>query len=307
MAEDQKKAVYRRFVEDVINGGDLDAIPELFGEDYVDHTRPPGAPEGLDGVRMIPKIFRGAFPDLHFTIEDMVAEGDVVATRVTGRGTNDGPFMGMPATGRKAEWSSMGFFRVVDGKISEHWGVPDLLGLLTQLGVVPAPPAGDAPAAAPPAPAPAAADVAPSDPESNKAIMRHHVEELFNRHDLSELDQWIAPEYVYHVLGQDIAGVEAYKQTVYPLWEGFPDAHNEIQQMVAEGDRVATLFKASGTHTGTFMGVPPSGRRIEILGITIERISGGKRREGWGVPDMLGLMQQIGAAPSPGQPAPARA
>lgn len=139
MNDDPKKAVYRRFVEEVINGGDVDLVPELFAEDYVDHSRPPGAPEGLEGVRMIPAMFRGAFSDLHFTIEQMVSEGDVVATRVTGHGTNDGPFMGMEPTGREATWSSLGFFRVADGKIVEHWGVPDLLGLLTQLGAIPAP------------------------------------------------------------------------------------------------------------------------------------------------------------------------
>jgi steroid delta-isomerase-like uncharacterized protein len=139
VAEDEKKTIYRRFVEEVINGGNVDIVPELFAEDYEDHSRPPGAPGGLDGVRMIPAMFRGAFPDLHFTIEEMVAEGDIVATRVTGHGTNDGPFMGMPATGREATWSSLGFFRVRDGKIVEHWGVPDLLGLLTQLGAI-APP-----------------------------------------------------------------------------------------------------------------------------------------------------------------------
>jgi predicted ester cyclase len=141
MADDEKKAVYRRFVEDVINGGNVDIVPELFAEDYEDHSRPPGAPGGLEGVKMIPAMFRGAFSDLHFTIEEMVAEGDIVATRVTGHGTNDGPFMGMPPTGREATWSSLGFFRVRDGKIVEHWGVPDLLGLLTQLGAI-APPGG---------------------------------------------------------------------------------------------------------------------------------------------------------------------
>jgi steroid delta-isomerase-like uncharacterized protein len=306
MGEDQKKLVYRRFVEEVINGGNIDVVPELFAENYVDHTRPPGAPEGLDGVRMIPAMFRGAFPDLHFAIEDMVSEGDVVATRVTGRGTNDGPFMGMPPTGREARWSSMGFFRVEDGKIAEHWGVPDLLTLLTQLGVIPAPPGGGAPAEPPPSATPPADAPAP-DPDANKAIIRHHVESIFNQHDLSELDQWIVPGYIYHAMGQDILGAEGYTATVQPLWEGFPDARNEIQQMVAEGDRVATLFKAFGTHNGEFFGVAPSGKPIEIYGITIERIVDGKRYEGWGVPDMLGLMQQIGAVPAPGAPEPARA
>jgi predicted ester cyclase len=95
----------------------------------------------------------------------------------------------------------------------------------------------------------------------------------------------------------EIYGIEGYDQTVYPLWAGFPDAHNTILHMVAEDDRVATLWTATGTHRGEFFGFPPTGRSIEIYGITIERVRGGRRLEGWGSPDMLGLMQQIGAAP----------
>lgn len=139
MSIEDNMAVYRRFVDEVINKGNLDPIPELYAPDYVDHSRPPGAPEGLDGVRAIPTMFRGAFPDVHFTIEKMIGEGDKVATYVVGRGTHLGPFMGIPPTGKKCEWESMGIFRVVDGKIVEHWGQPDLFGLLQQLGVIPAP------------------------------------------------------------------------------------------------------------------------------------------------------------------------
>src|SRR6266511_1972371 len=157
MAEQQSKEIYRRFVDEVINGGNTDAVEDLFSADYVDHSRPPDAPEGLEGVKAIPRMFRGAFPDVTFTIEDMIEEGDIVATRVTGRGTHKGPFLGVEPTGVQATWASMGFFRVADGKIVEHWGAPDLASLLTQLGAIPAPegeaPAEGTPMTAPPPPA----------------------------------------------------------------------------------------------------------------------------------------------------------
>ncbi|HEV8603549.1 MAG TPA: ester cyclase [Gaiellaceae bacterium] len=312
MSGQDAKAVYQRFVEEVINEGNVEVIPELFSSDYVDRTRPPGAPEGLAGVKMIPQMFRGAFPDVHFTIEDMVSEGDTVATSVTGRGTHQGPFLGIEPTGRQAAWASMGFFRVEDGKIAEHWGVPDLLTLMMQLGVIPAPPADPNAPGAVDTSTPeekeqrAQLEAIEPDPEEGKRIMRHHVEDLFNKHDLSELDEWLAPGYCYHVLGQDIYGAEGYRSTVYPLWDAFPDTHNEIQQQVAEGELVSTLWKATGTHEAEFFGVPPTGKRIEIYGISIECIRGSKRLEGWGCPDMLGLMQQIGAVPSPEQSAGAR-
>jgi predicted ester cyclase len=139
MSVEENKGVYRRFVEEVINGGNLAAIDELFSPDYVDHDAPPGAPLGLAGVRLIPTMFRGAFPDVHFQIERLVGEGDLVATHVTGHGTHQGPFMGVPPTGRHVSWGSMGIFRVLEGKIVEHWGIPDLLSLMRQIGAIPSP------------------------------------------------------------------------------------------------------------------------------------------------------------------------
>jgi steroid delta-isomerase-like uncharacterized protein len=135
------KDVYRRMVEEVVNTGNLDLVDELFDPAYVDHSAPPGAPGGLEGVKAVFGMFRAGFPDVRFSVDDMVAQGDVVATLVHGEGTHNGTFMGIPPSGKHAKWRSVGFFRVKDGKIVEHWGIPDLLGLLIQIGVIPPPPA----------------------------------------------------------------------------------------------------------------------------------------------------------------------
>ena len=143
MRESPNKQVYRRFVEEVINRGDVDVIPELFHPEYVDRTAPPGSDASasvFDQVAAIPKMFRGAFPDVHFTIESMVEEDGWVGTRVTGRGQHIGrPFMGADPTGRRVVWSSEGMFRMQDGKIAEHYGQPDLLGLREQIMMKPEP------------------------------------------------------------------------------------------------------------------------------------------------------------------------
>lgn len=133
------KAVYRRMVDEVVNKGDFDVIEELFHPDYVDHVAPPGSPPGMEGVRSIFSMFRTAFPDVKFNIDQMVGEGAYVATLVHGEGTQDGPFMQFPPSGKHAVWRSVGFFRVEDGLIREHWGIPDLLGLLIQIGIIPPP------------------------------------------------------------------------------------------------------------------------------------------------------------------------
>ena len=142
MSEDieRGKAVYTRMVTEVVNQGNMDVVDELFHPDYVDHSAPPGSPPGLEGVKAIFQMFRSAFPDVKFTIQDMVGEGDIVATLVSGEGTNTGDFMGIPASNLPAKWRSVGFFRIDDGLIREHWGIPDMLGILIQIGVIPPPP-----------------------------------------------------------------------------------------------------------------------------------------------------------------------
>jgi predicted ester cyclase len=138
------KAVYRRMVEEVVNQGQYDVVEELFHPEYVDHVAPPGTPPGFEGVKAIFKMFRTGFPDVKFTIDQMIGEGNYVATLVHGEGTHTGQFVEFPPTGKHAVWRSVGFFRIQDGKIAEHWGIPDLLGLLIQIGIIPPPQAASA-------------------------------------------------------------------------------------------------------------------------------------------------------------------
>jgi steroid delta-isomerase-like uncharacterized protein len=85
------------------------------------------------------QAFRAAFPDLHYTIDDMLAEGDKVVVHATVSGTHQGAFMGMPATGKSATWSEIHIARMNDGKVVEHWVNQDRMGMLQQLGLIPAP------------------------------------------------------------------------------------------------------------------------------------------------------------------------
>jgi steroid delta-isomerase-like uncharacterized protein len=138
MTEDNK-ALNRRFVEEVINQGNTDAIDELIDPGVVDHAAPPGFPTGREGAKQFAAMMRSAFPDLHLTIEDMISEGDKVVMRSTWSGTHEGEFMGIPATGRRVTVSAIDISRVADGRMVEHWEQSDALGLMQQLGVVPPP------------------------------------------------------------------------------------------------------------------------------------------------------------------------
>ena len=96
-----KKELYRRFVEEIINGGKYELIPEIFDPGYLDHSAPPGAPGGLGGVEAVFKMFRGGFPDVHFDINTMLSEGDKVATRVSGPARTTGPSWGRRRPARR--------------------------------------------------------------------------------------------------------------------------------------------------------------------------------------------------------------
>ena len=139
-SEEENKAHYRRTFEEVFNQGNLALVDELVAPDFLDHEVPPGMNNrGPDSTRQLVTMLRTAFPDLHFTIEDLVAEGDTVAGRVTMSGTHLGPFQGIPPTGRSFQQAQMYFVRFRDGKAIEHRAVRDDLGMMRQLGVIPSP------------------------------------------------------------------------------------------------------------------------------------------------------------------------
>jgi steroid delta-isomerase-like uncharacterized protein len=137
MTPEQHKALVRRYIETVWNQGDPSVIDELVAQDYIQHAK--GVPPGRAGVQQFFTALRAAFPDIHNTIEDMLAEGDKVVWRSTIRGTHTGPFRGIPPTGKQVTITAINILRIVDGQFVENWGEQDNLGLMQQLGVIPSP------------------------------------------------------------------------------------------------------------------------------------------------------------------------
>ena len=135
---EENKAVARGVFE-AWNRGDLDALDDPVARDVVDHDpQDPHAGEGLEGLKKTITMYREAFPDVNFTVEEQVAEGDLVATRWTATGTHEGELMGMQPTGKQATVTGMAIDRIEGGKIVEAWGNWDTLGLLQQIGAIPA-------------------------------------------------------------------------------------------------------------------------------------------------------------------------
>jgi len=130
----------RRFFE-MVNSGDIDRLIDLFADDFVEHEGMPGMPTGREGTRQLFKMMSAGFPNMKWDPQDILVDGDKAVARVQLTGTNDGEFMGMPATGKSVSVQVIDIVRFgEDGLAREHWGVFDQMAMMTQLGAVPGPP-----------------------------------------------------------------------------------------------------------------------------------------------------------------------
>jgi len=135
---DANKALVRHFVEDVKNQRHLEQIGEIFHTDYHEHNGTVSSfGTGIEGYRNFLNHLFTAFPEDEVTIDEIVAEGDMVSYRGTETGTHKAEFLRIPATGRSATWTEIQFFRFRDGKVAEHWVDVDLFSWFTQLGIIP--------------------------------------------------------------------------------------------------------------------------------------------------------------------------
>ena len=132
--------------------------------------------------------------------------------------------------------------------------------------------------------------------EENKALARRVLEEMFNAGNLDVADELLASDYVDHdpSLPEDVHGPEGFKEYVGMYRSAFPDVHVQIEDQIAEGDRVVTRWTGTGTHTGELMGIAPTGKRVTLPGMEIVRIANGKLVEGWEGYDSGTLMRQLG-------------
>jgi predicted ester cyclase len=136
MSNEHNRQLVRRFYTEVVGGGDYSNLGSFVATDYLDHNAPE-AGRGPEVVRTHLEAIRTTLPDFTIEIEDIFAEGDYVITRVTGRGTHLGEWMGIEPTGREVRLKGINIDRVERGRIAEHWGEADTIGMLVRMGVDP--------------------------------------------------------------------------------------------------------------------------------------------------------------------------
>jgi steroid delta-isomerase-like uncharacterized protein len=254
-------------------------------------------------------VFNSAFPDLRFDIDVVAAGGDLVATRWTATGTQEGEFMGIAPTNKEVSWDGINIFRIACGKIAESWGAADHITLLAELGApdVPALMTGSASAATPMAAGSAATPCASDTPEANLAIAERWETEVWSgQKNLDALDEIADANIVHHGASfPDVHGVAALKQAVNAQFAAFPDIQIHVDDAFADGDLVVTRWSGTGTNQGEFLGLPASGKPVEFKGINVFRIECGKIVESWSEMNNLNLLRQVQGSASGAMATPA--
>ncbi|WP_455283741.1 ester cyclase [[Eubacterium] cellulosolvens] len=134
--------------------------------------------------------------------------------------------------------------------------------------------------------------------EENKELERRMYEEIYNKKNLGAVDQFYATDWVCHPWPPGMPpGLDGMKQRMKHDYLALPDMQVKLEDMLAEGDKIACRWTATATHKGEFMGMPPTNKQVTITGVHIDRIAGGKIAETWNYSDMMGLMQQLGMKP----------
>ncbi len=134
--------------------------------------------------------------------------------------------------------------------------------------------------------------------EENKALMRRFIEEMFNKKNLAAIDEFIVPDQVDHSLPPGLPRTrEGTKQAIGMILTAFPDLNYVVEDVIAEGDKVAIRYTTRGTQKGSFGGVPPTGKQVAVPGFVVARIADGKIVEQWGLDDRLDMLQQLGLIP----------
>jgi len=290
---EKNRAAARWLIESVWNAGDLEAAADFISPEFLFHDITlVGELPGVMGYTMFVAGSLAAFPDTHFAIEDVVATDEMVALRVLRTATHLGDLNGIPPTGASVSERAIVMYRMSDGKAIEGWMQYDALGLLVQLGLIPA--------MGPPNftwGTPSAAVGDPGTPEENIVIASRDPLEVWNQQDFAVIPEVYGEGFVGHYDMSTVDSLEALQQYIPGNLVSFPDFHVTIHDVFAEGDLVAFRATASATHLGPFGPVPATGMPWEVEALVIRRIADGKIVELWQLNNMLSLLMQIGLVP----------
>jgi predicted ester cyclase len=277
--EEANKAVVMRAWEEGFNQGNMDILRELFDESYMELT--PYDTIGQRGSERAVKAYEwmhSVFGDIHFEVEQMLAEGNYVFSRAMATGTHVGNFLGVPPTGRPVRFAAVVVSKISDGKHVQDWSFIDTRAILKQIDD---------------------SHVEKEQEERNKTIITRMIEEGINGQNFEIFDELLAPDYVRYSQAmppglEEITGIETYKRFIRDHFEAFPDYKEEILHILAEADKVSIITRGRATHTGPLGDIAATNKKLIIDNYGIFRLKNGKIMEMWVSWDNLAMQRQLG-------------
>jgi len=303
-SSEEAKAIIRRWNEEGWSGGQYDLAYEIISPEMKVHGAGGQAVGmGPDGLIDLIKTWRTAFPDGRMEIDDLIVENDLVAIRNTWYGTHRADFYGVPASGKPVAVTSVGLDRVTDGKVNEGWGELDMVGMMQQMGALPAVGPGAVASGREAVWGPTKSSAGEGSAGQNKELLLRLVEALANADESAARELVDTGAFADHSPGWGSTDFDSMLASYRALWEAMPDLQFEVDEpnIVSEGNQVAGHSVARGTHTGApLFGVEPSGKELVWTHTDFVRVADGKVVERWSATDTLTLYQQAGVLPSQG-------
>lgn len=299
LSEAENVAVARRWYDEALNERNFDVINEIVAADgrhnlifYPETPNP-------EGIKVVLGDVLAAFPDVRFTVEEALSDGDLVVLRWSATGTFAAAYHGVSPTGEPASWGGINMFRLACGQIVEAWAEVDTLsqtGLNLDINITAI--------ATPGAEATPAADCVPGSEVTNADVAVQWFD-VWNSRDLSLYESLVSPDTVHHFgMHADAVGAQAVQDSVQSFLTAFPDLVHSNEQVIADGNLVAIRFTQTGTFTGPFLGAEPTGESISVTGISIFRVECGVVAESWSEEGGFALWRQLGIIEATATPAP---
>jgi predicted ester cyclase len=299
MSPEQNKELVARFFEEVWNRGNFQFMDEIYSPDFVLHALwqnlSAGGSGDVPGIEPAKKVIGGwrhGLPDLVMTVEEQVAEGDIVVTRHHATGTQTNEFMGIPPTNKGGTISGITFTRIDGGKVVEAWTMWDIFGALQLMGLIP--PMGTKPG-------PQIPPGRPDQPRTASPIAplaRRLYEDVLSQGRLEMLAETLDPAFAGNWPGtENVRGPGGMREIVSQMRTGFPDLTFKVEDQFGDAEKVVTHYTIRGTQHGHFWGITPTGKSVVVAGIGLSRVSGNRIVEQSDEWDRRSLLEQVGAVP----------
>ncbi len=260
----------------LLDSGQLRLLDRFTTPDYTLHFAGIPDPLNLAAANQLIAGFQAAFPDLRHDIERITVADGRVEVEIMGSGTQRGEFQGVLPSGRSIRVPTHHTFRLADDRIAEHWIEVDLAEIMRQI------------------------TAGPADLEAHKATAVRLFEEVINREQKAVIDEIFAADAILHdPFTGTSRGRDAFKALLGIFDTAFPHHRVRVEQVIAEGDTVAVLHTHMATHNGPFMGLPATGKAVEVNGLELFRFADGQIAEFWRKDDDASLLIQLGIIPGP--------